>query len=79
MPSINLLAISNPSDYWRSGFVAVPWQPIYQKFQISPEELVLSDLRARFSNPLLAQVDRIEPEEPSRDTLVFALNAFVTT
>lgn len=74
MPSINLLAISNPSDYWRSGSLAVPWQPIYQKFQIPPEELVLRDLRDRFGNPLLAQVDRIEPEEPSRDTLVFSLN-----
>ncbi len=73
MSSINLLAISNPSDYWRGGYITVPWQPIYQHFQIPPEELVLSDLRDRTHTPLLAQVDRIDPDDFSRDTLVFSL------
>lgn len=73
MSSINLLAISNPSDYWRSGHITIPWQPIYQQIQIPPEELVLSDLRDRSRTPLLAQVDRVDPDDPTRDTLVFSL------
>lgn len=74
MPSLNLLAISNPSDYSRGGYITVPWQPIYQQFQIPAEELVLSDLRDRSHLPLLAQIDRVDPDDPSRDTLVFSLN-----
>lgn len=73
MSSLNLLGISNPSDYWRGGHITVPWQPIYQQFGISPEELVLSDLRDRSRTPLLAQVDRVDPDDPTRDTLVFSL------
>jgi hypothetical protein len=73
MPSSNLLAIFNPSNYWRGGHVIMPWQPIYQQFQIPPEELVLSDLSDPASTPLLAQIDRVDPEDPSRDTLVFSL------
>lgn len=73
MSSINLLAVFNPSDYWRGGHVTVPWQPIYQEFQIPPEDLVLRDLRDRTHTILLAQVDRVDPDEPTRDTLVFSL------
>ncbi|MEB3338029.1 MAG: hydrogenase maturation nickel metallochaperone HypA [Leptolyngbyaceae bacterium] len=73
MTSMNLLAVFNPLDYWRSGYVTVPWQAIAQQFQISPEALVLSDLRDLSHTPLPVQVDRIDPEDPSRDTLVFAL------
>jgi hypothetical protein len=73
MSSINLLAVVNPSNYWREGHVTIPWQPIYQEFHIPAEELVLSDLRDLCHTPLLAQVDRLDPEDPSRDTLVFSL------
>ena len=73
MSSINLLAVFNPSDYWRGGYVTVPWQPIEREFQIPPEELVLSDLRDRTRTVLRAQVDRVDPDDPSRDTLVFSL------
>jgi hypothetical protein len=73
MPSMNLLAIFNPSNYWRSGYVTVPWQPIYQQFQIPPEELVLSDLRDLSHTRINAQVDRIDPEDSSLDILVFSL------
>ncbi|ARV59138.1 hypothetical protein BZZ01_11250 [Nostocales cyanobacterium HT-58-2] len=73
MPSINLLAIFNPSNYWRSGYITVPWQPIYQQFQIPPEELVLSDLNDLSHTLISAQVDRIDPEDSSRDILVFSL------
>ncbi|NJM70708.1 MAG: hypothetical protein HC862_11025 [Scytonema sp. RU_4_4] len=73
MPSINLLAIFNPSNSWRSGYITLPWQPIYQQFQIPPEELVLSDLRDLSHTQIHAQVDRVDPEDSSRDVLVFSL------
>jgi hypothetical protein len=73
MPSLNLLSIFNPSNYWRGGYVTMPWQAIAQQFQIPPEELALSDLRDLSHSPLLSQVDRVDPEDPSRDALVFYL------
>ncbi|MFB2772396.1 hypothetical protein ACE1AT_24390 [Pelatocladus sp. BLCC-F211] len=73
MPSINLLTLFNSSNNWRQGHVSVPWQPIYQQFQIPPEELVLSDLRDLSHRPINAQVDRVDPDDPSRDTLIFSL------
>jgi hypothetical protein len=73
MPSHHLLSIFNPSNYWRGGHFTIPWQPIQEEFQILPEELVLSDLRDLSHTPLNAQVDRIDPEDSSRDTLVFSL------
>lgn len=73
MPSSNLLAVFNPSNYWRGGHVTMPWQPVYQQFQIPPEELVLKDASDSSGTPLLAQIDRIDPEDPSRDTLIFSL------
>ncbi|RUT04361.1 hypothetical protein DSM106972_045890 [Dulcicalothrix desertica PCC 7102] len=74
MASINLLAVFNPSNYWRSGFITLPWQPIYQQFQIPPEELVLSDLRDLSHAPIKAQVDHVDPESLERDTLIFSLS-----
>ncbi|MUG98569.1 hypothetical protein F7734_42275 [Scytonema sp. UIC 10036] len=73
MPSMNLLTLFNPSNYYRSGYITVPWYPIYQEFQIPPEELVLRDLRDLSYTPISAQVDRIDPEDSSRDVLVFLL------
>jgi hydrogenase maturation protease len=73
MSLINLLAVVNPSDYWRGGYVVTPWQPIAQQFHLSPDKLILSDLRDRTHVPLLAQVDQIDPNDPSRDMLVFSL------
>jgi hypothetical protein len=73
MPSVRLLSLFNPSNYWRGGYVSVPWQPIAQVFQISPDELVLSDLRDLSHTPINAQVDQIDPDDPTRDTLVFCL------
>ncbi|BAZ33177.1 hypothetical protein NIES4074_56870 [Cylindrospermum sp. NIES-4074] len=73
MPSLNLLAVFNPSHYWRGGYVSIPWKEITQEFHISPEELVLSDLRDLSHTPIPAQIDRVDPEDPDRDTLVFSL------
>ncbi|MDJ0707092.1 MAG: hypothetical protein QNJ46_27775 [Leptolyngbyaceae cyanobacterium MO_188.B28] len=74
MSVLNLLAVSNPSDYWRSGPVILPWRPIAQQFHISSQELLLSDLRDRTHTPLLAQVDSVDPGDPSRDVLTFFLD-----
>jgi hydrogenase maturation protease len=73
MSLINLLAVVNPSDYWRGGYVATPWQPIAQQFHLSPDELILSDLRDRTHSSLWGQVDRIDPDDPDRDMLIFSL------
>ncbi|MDJ0695087.1 hypothetical protein [Mastigocoleus sp. MO_188.B34] len=73
MSPINLLAIFNPSNYSRTGYFTLPWEPIYKKFQIPSEELVLSDLHDLSHKPINAQVDRLDPEDPSRDLLVFSL------
>jgi hypothetical protein len=64
------LLIYNPSDYSRKGHVSVRWQPIEAAIGIPPQELVLRD----DSNALVPfQVDRIDPNDPSRDILTFSL------
>ncbi|MEA5502882.1 hypothetical protein VB735_07130 [Halotia wernerae UHCC 0503] len=73
MPSLNLLAVFNPSNYWRSGYITMPWQAIAQQFQIPPEELVLSELRDLAHTPISSQIDRVDPEDADRDTLTFFL------
>lgn len=65
-----VLAVFNPSDYPRKGLVTTPWQPIYRKTKIAPEDLVLIDSKG---NTLLAQVDKIDPHDTSLDTLCFSL------
>ncbi|XZF63746.1 MAG: hypothetical protein ACSI46_03095 [Gloeotrichia echinulata DVL01] len=72
MPSLNLLTVFNPSNYWRNGYVNIPWTAVEQ-FQIAPEELILSDLHDLSRRPISSQVDRIDPGDRSRDTLVFYL------
>ncbi|MBH8551214.1 hypothetical protein I8751_02215 [Nostocaceae cyanobacterium CENA357] len=73
MPSLNLLAVFNPSNYWRKSYITISWQAIAQQFPIPPEELVLSELRDLAHTPISSQVDIIDPEDPSRDTLTFFL------
>lgn len=52
MPSLDLLTVFNPSNYWQSGICTIPWQAMSPtgyantpRFLISPDELILSDLR----------------------------------
>lgn len=73
MPHLNLLTVFNPSNYGRSGYVTVPWQAIAPQLQIPPAEIVLSDLRDLSGTPIKAQIDRVDPEDPSRDVLLFHL------
>lgn len=63
------LPVFNPSHYERQGYVAVPWQLIHEQIKIAPEELAVRD-SSGFQLP--AQVDRIDPDDPSRDSLVFS-------
>lgn len=74
MSSLNLLAVFNPSNYWRTGHITIPWQTVAQQWQIPPEELVISDLRDLSHTPINQQIDRIDPEDPTRDTLVLSLS-----
>jgi hypothetical protein len=74
MSSLNLLAVFNSANYWRTGYIHIPWQAVAQQWQIPPEELVISDLRDLAHTPINQQIDRIDPEDPTRDTLVLALS-----
>lgn len=65
------LAVFNPSNYERRGFVSTPWQPIYKQTGIAPEKLVLRDA---VGNRLQCQVDQIDPSDSSQDTLTFLLD-----
>lgn len=73
MTLLNLLAVYNPSNYWRSGIVTLPWMPIAHELGLKPDEVVLTDLSDRTGTPLLAQVNSVDPDNPERDVLVFAL------
>lgn len=64
MTSLNIF---NPSPYERGGHVTIPWAPIASACDIEPEDLVIRD----GENDVLAQIDRIDPEDPGRDELSF--------
>lgn len=73
MPCLNLLTVFNRSNYERSGYIAIPWEAIATQLQIPAADLILSDLRDLTRRPIKAQVDRVDPEDPSRDVLIFHL------
>ncbi|HYE98494.1 MAG TPA: hypothetical protein VEJ18_06250, partial [Planctomycetota bacterium] len=65
------LHVYNPTpDRARVDFVVTPWRPVFEETGIHPEELVVRDSAGDI---LPSQVDRIDPEDPSRDLLVFDL------
>lgn len=72
--SLNL-QVFNPSHYARAGFVTTPWQPIYQRTRIAPERVAVFDARGR---QLDTQVHQADPEDGSRDVLVFWLDEKIT-
>src|ERR1044071_6318704 len=65
------LTLRNPSHYPRRGFVSVPWKPIHDRTGISPASVVLTD---QHGTELAAQVDPVNPDDPSRARLVFMLH-----
>lgn len=64
------LNVFNPSDYPRGGFVTTDWQPVFERARIPPERVAVFDQQGR---QLDTQVHRADPDDPSRDTLVFWL------
>jgi len=67
------LALQNPSEYPRGGFVSTPWKPL-QDAGIGRDDLVL---RYRQGTPLRAQIDDVEPGDSNRAVLVFELDGDV--
>lgn len=66
--AVATLTLRNPSDYPRRGPVSVPWKPIHDRTGIPPGSLVLTD---QHGTELAAQVDPVDPSDPSRARLVF--------
>ena len=62
--------VFNPSDYPRGGPVTVPWLPIERATGIRADA---AQLLERNGCGVSAQIDRIDPADPSLDTLVFSL------
>lgn len=70
------LAIYNPSEYQRKGQITVPLQEIPEPMRLSPENWVLRD---EWGNQLPYQIDRIDPQDPCRDTLSFAVQEWISS
>lgn len=66
--------IFNPSEYQRKGQISLPLKEIPEKIRLSPETLVLRD---EWGSQLPYQIDRIDPQDPWRDTLSFAVQEWI--
>lgn len=66
------LLIFNPSRGPRGGYVTVAWRPIYERTGFDPASLRLYQEPGR---PLIYQIDQVDPDDPSRDTLSFFLSS----
>jgi len=67
------LRLFNPSPYLRGGIITTPWQPIASAMELTgTKEISLTDWNG---STLPAQVDVVDPTDPSRSVLVFALAA----
>lgn len=63
------LTLHNPSPTAaRGGIVVTPWKGIADRGSLDPDALVLFD-----GQEMAAQVDRLDPNDPSHDELVFRL------
>jgi hypothetical protein len=62
------LHVFNPSPFPRSGYATLDWEPLYGKFKIKPEHLVLLDAGGR---QLKCQIDPIDRKTPWRAALTF--------
>ena len=67
-----VITLRNPSDYPRAGHVAMRWKELHDATGISPRSLVL---RNGSAEPLLCQVDPVDPADPGRAELAFILPA----
>jgi hypothetical protein len=67
------LTLRNPSPYGRAGLIVTPWQPVSDLLGGPSHVGVFRDYDGT-RVPLTAQIDRLDPSDPSRDELVFALD-----
>lgn len=74
MPS-KKLTLYNPSPYPRGGVVITPWSDVANALGSPANVRVFRDYGNGYRVPLEAQIDRIDPNDPSRDELVFALDS----
>jgi hypothetical protein len=65
------LLVFNPSPYFRKGYVAIPWQEVYNRTLINEDELALYQ---DYNVSLPFQIDDLDPSDPSRKVLIFALS-----
>jgi hypothetical protein len=63
------IGVRNPSGHARGGLVIMPWEPVARACGLSPDEVTV----LQGGEPLRTQVDLIDPADPSRAELVFAL------
>jgi hypothetical protein len=67
------LRLFNPSPYLRGGIITTPWQPIADAMKLTrTKEFILTDWQG---STLPAQVDVVDPADPSRGVLIFELAA----
>jgi len=64
------LSIFNPSNYQRAGHIIMPWQAIQEKTGLHPQEIILRDSNGQC---LPYQIDSMDPNDASLDTLAFSL------
>ncbi len=69
------LTLRNPSPYERQGLVVTPWEPISRLLGSPKHVRVYRDYGQGFRAELPFQIDRIDPDDPSRDELLFALDS----
>lgn len=68
------LGIFNPSNYQRKGQVTLPLREIPELIHLSPRNFILRD---EWGNELSYQIDRIDPQDPLRDALSFAVQEWI--
>ncbi|HKO58708.1 MAG TPA: hypothetical protein VJ276_22775 [Thermoanaerobaculia bacterium] len=69
------LTLLNPSPYARGGPIVTPWEPIATAGSFDPKNVtVFYDGRK-----MPTQVDRLDPDDPSRDELVFSVPELLST
>lgn len=61
----------NPSSYERLDFITIPLSHILNKFDYDQENISLYDSS---ENPIVFQIDRIIPDDPTKDLLVIKPN-----
>jgi hypothetical protein len=67
------IGVKNPSRHARGGVVVMPWEPVSRACGLAGDDVTVYQGKT----PLRTQVDPIDPSDPSRAELVFALQDLV--